>query len=59
MEINLGDTSVYTKFGHLLDALMGRNSKALMDELSRDIVAHTIGFGEIERYRTFRCYWSF
>ena len=31
------DTSVYPKFSHLLDALMGSVSKEQMDELSRDI----------------------
>ena len=37
----LGDTSVYTKFVYLLDALMGIASKVLMDEFKIDILAHT------------------
>ena len=36
-----GDTSVYTKFVYLLDALMGIASKVLMDEFKLDILAHT------------------
>ena len=36
-----GDTSVYTKFVYLLDALMGSASKVLMDEFKLDILAHT------------------
>ena len=38
----LGEASVYTKFGHLLDALMGSMSKALMGDLNRDIVSRDI-----------------
>ena len=37
----LGDTSVYPKFFHLLDSLMIIVSKAQMDELIREIVAHS------------------
>ena len=36
----LGETSAYPNFGHLLDALMGSVSKALMDELRGYIVDH-------------------
>ena len=34
------DISVYTKFGHMLDVLMGSVSKLLMDSLSIYSVAH-------------------
>ena len=36
------DIIVYTKFGHMLDALMGIVSKALMDEFIKEIISHDI-----------------
>ena len=39
-EDRIGETNVYTKFGHLFDVLMGSASKVMMDELIRYIVAH-------------------
>ena len=34
----LGDTSVYTRFGHQSDSLMGSMTKALTDSLRRQVV---------------------
>ena len=36
----LVETTVYPEFFRMLDAIMGSVSKVLMDELSRDLVAH-------------------
>ena len=38
----LGETSVYTKVGDLLDSLMGSVSKAMMDDLSSKVMAHAV-----------------
>ena len=41
-EDRLGETHIYPKFDHLLYALMGSVSKALMYELSREVVSHAV-----------------